>query len=107
MHMLGRHSSKLQHPPHCPVARPRRLRLPGLRLVAVERRDDRVLSSVSSFADLFIQVVVHLLPAAEKTRSTPADDAGHAKYCFTILARFGHLVSFAAHQDSTLTSISG
>ncbi len=36
-----------------------------------------------------------MLPAAEKTRSTPAEDAGAAKYCLTILASAGHLLSFA------------
>ena len=29
---------------------------------------------------------VAILPAAEKTRSTPAEEAGAAKYCLTILA---------------------
>merc|ERR1712003_370241 len=48
-----------------------------------------------------------ILPAAEKTRSTPADEAGAEKYCLTILAKAGHLLSFACHQESTITSISG
>ena len=38
-----------------------------------------------------------ILPAAEKTRSTPADDASAAKYCLTILASAGHFASRARH----------
>ena len=30
-------------------------------------------------------------PAAEKTRSTPADEAGQARYCFAIFASLGPL----------------
>ena len=48
-----------------------------------------------------------MLPAAEKTRSTPAEEAGAAKYCLTILASAGHLLSFACHHASTLTSSGG
>ena len=53
-----------------------------------------------------------ILPAAEKTHSTPADEAGAAKYTillhhqFTILARLGHLGSFSFHQLSTLMLMS-
>eukprot|EP00966_Prymnesium_polylepis_P144433 3335463-Prymnesium_polylepis.1 len=65
----------------------------------------RECSSVSSFADLERSPCI--FPAAEKTRSTPADDAGAAKNCFTILARLGHFDSLAAHQLRTLTSSSG
>ena len=39
------------------------------------------------------------LPAAENTRSTPAEEAGAAKYCLPILARCGaHFISLAFHQ---------
>ena len=53
-----------------------------------------------------------ILPEAEKTHSTPADEAGAAKYTillhhqFTILARLGHLGSFSFHQLSTLMLMS-
>ena len=50
---------------------------------------------------------MHVAPAAEKTRSTPAEEAGAAKYCLTILASAGHLLSFACHHESTLTSRDG
>ena len=36
-----------------------------------------------------------ILPAALKTRSTPADDAGAKKYCLTILVRRGQRGSLA------------
>ena len=62
-------------------------------------------SSVSSLADFERSPCI--LPAAEKTRSTPAEEAGAAKYCFTILARLGHLDSLACHHASTFTSSSG
>jgi len=39
-------------------------------------------------------------PAALKTRSTPAEDAGEAKYCLTILARLGHFVTLTCHDSS-------
>ena len=45
-----------------------------------------------------------ILPAAEKTRSTPAEEAGAAKYCLTILASAGHFVSLAFHHASTSSS---
>ena len=44
-----------------------------------------------SLADLRRSLCI--LPAAEKTRSTRADDAGAAKYCLTIRARLGHCTS--------------
>ena len=53
------------------------------------------------------QVVVCILPAAEKTRSTPAEEAGAARYCLTIFASIGHLLSLAFHHASTSTSMSG
>ena len=37
-------------------------------------------------------------PAAENTRSTPASEAGEARYCFTILASFGQRASQFFHQ---------
>lgn len=52
-------------------------------------------SSVESLADFWRSPCI--LPAAEKTRSTPADDAGAAKYCLTILASAGHFASRARH----------
>ena len=55
-------------------------------------------SRVVSLADLDRSPCI--LPAAEKTHSTPADEAGAANYCFTILARFGHLASFIFHHTS-------
>ena len=42
------------------------------------------------------------MPAAEKTRSTPAEEAGAAKYCLTILASAGHFVSLAFHHASNV-----
>ena len=59
-------------------------------------------SSVESLADFWRSPCI--LPAAEKTRSTPAEEAGAAKYCLTILASAGHLDSLACHQTSRLTS---
>ena len=39
-----------------------------------------------------------ILPAALKTRSTPADDAGAEKYCLTILVRRGQRGSLACRE---------
>ena len=55
--------------------------------------------SESSFMDLRRSLCI--LPAAEKTRSTPADEAGAARYYLAILASAGHLRS-----DSLRRSIS-
>ena len=52
-------------------------------------------SSVESLADFWRSPCI--LPAAEKTRSTPADDAGAEKYCFTIFA----LHHFVVCRDGT------
>ena len=57
-------------------------------------------SSVESFADFWRSPCI--LPAAEKTRSTPADEAGAAKYCFTIFASAGHSFSLPFHHLSKL-----
>ena len=43
----------------------------------------RECSSVESLADFWRSPCI--LPAAEKTRSTPAEDAGAAKYCLIII----------------------
>ena len=55
----------------------------------------REASSVSSLA--LLRRSPCILPAALKTRSTPAEDAGAAQYCLTILARLGHFVSLTCH----------
>ena len=41
-------------------------------------------------------------PAAEKTRSTPADDAGEARNCLAIFASLGHLLSCGGGSPSVL-----
>ena len=41
-----------------------------------------------------------ILPAAEKTRSTPAEEAGAAKYCLAILDSAGHVASLTFHHLS-------
>ena len=43
-------------------------------------------------------------PAAENTRSTPAEEAGVARYCLAILASFGQLDSRFFHQLSSWIS---
>ena len=45
-------------------------------------------------------------PAAEKTRSTPADEAGIDKYCLTILASLGHIDSLSFQYASRSRSMS-
>ena len=53
--------------------------------LGVERGDERLLEH--AVAHRLAQVVDSscILPAAEKTRSTPADEAGAARNCFTVL----------------------
>ena len=63
---------------------------------------NREYSRVSALTDLDKSPCI--LPAALKTRSTPAEEAGAARYCLTILHRLGHLVSLACHHFSTLQS---
>ena len=47
-----------------------------------------------------------ILPDAEKTRSTPADEAGAARYCLTYFASVGHLVSLSFHHTRRSRSVS-
>jgi len=62
-------------------------------------------SSVVSLADFWRSPhAVHLARGREQTRSTPAEEAGAAKYCLTILASAGHFVSLAFHHASTSSS---
>ena len=58
-------------------------------------------SSVESLADFCRSPCI--LPAAEKTRSTPPVEAGAEKYCLTIFASAGHLCSFSFHLLCTCT----
>lgn len=75
-------------------------------LVGIERCKEAVLKRC--VLRRLAQVAVHFASTAEKTRSTPAEDAGATKYCFTILARFlGQRFSLAFHQSSTFASSSG
>ena len=74
-------------------------------LVGIKRCEEAVLKRC--VLRRLAQVAVHFASTAEKTRSTPAEDAGATKYCFTILARLGQRFSLAFHQSSTFTSSSG
>ena len=44
-------------------------------------------------------------PAAEKTRSTPADDAGEARNCLAIFASLGHLLSCGGGVTFCVTAV--
>jgi hypothetical protein len=70
------------------------------KLQSVLKAAKREFSSVVSLADFCRSPC--MLPAAEKTRSTPAEEAGAAKYCLTIFASAGHLLSLSFHQSRTL-----
>ena len=90
----------------CPKARAaRRQGLPKGRLAEKVQVDHGALmaakrecSMVSALTDLDRSPCI--LPAALKTRSTPAEEAGAARYCFTILHKLVHSVSFACHHFS-------
>ena len=58
-----------------------------------------------SFADLRRSSCI--FPAAEKTRSTPADEKGAAKYCLAILASLGHVDSLTSLYASRSRIFSG
>ena len=73
--------------------------------VGVESSEEGVLESC--VLRRLLQVLVCILPAAEKMCSTPADEAGAAKCCLTILASAGHLRSFTFHQSRMGSSSSG
>ena len=69
-----------------------------LGLVSVECCKERVLER--RVLGRLLEVIMHLASRREDTLHscrTPADDAGAAKYCLTILASAGHFASRARH----------
>ena len=73
--------------------------------VGVESSEEGVLESCVLCR--LLQVLVCILPAAEKMCSTPADEAGAIKCCLTSLASAGNLRCFTFHQSRMGSSSSG